>query len=256
MTLLAKGRALLRAWYAHAAGVIAAITGLLMGLDPSLLQAGWQTMPPELRVLIPAKLASYISLVLLVGVWLIGKAPRPASAQVLGLVGRAGAAPLVTGPLAIALMHHFERCELVAYRCPAGKWTIGWGMTYYPAGGRVKKGDRISQEQADAMFVQLVERDFAPAVRAAIGAAETTPAQFGAMVALAYNIGAVRFTLSTVARRHRAGDSAGASAAFLLWNKVNGAVSNGLVRRRRAEAALFLGRFVELKALTNGEVVA
>ncbi|WP_344690395.1 hypothetical protein, partial [Sphingomonas endophytica] len=62
MTLLAKGRALARAWYAHAAGVAAAIAGLLMGLDPNLLGAGWQTMPAELRVLIPAKLASYISL--------------------------------------------------------------------------------------------------------------------------------------------------------------------------------------------------
>lgn len=256
MTLLAKGRALARAWYAHAAGVAAAITGLVMGIDPSLLQAGWQTMPPELRVLIPAKLASYISLALLAGVWLVGRAPRPASAQVLGLVGRAGGTALVAGPLAIALMHHFERCELVAYLCPAGKWTIGWGMTYYPTGGRVKKGDRITQEQADAMFVQLLERDFAPAVRAAIGAAPTTPAQFGAMVALAYNIGAVRFTFSTVARRHRAGDGDGAAAAFLLWNKVKGVVSDGLTRRRRAEAALYLSRLVELKALTYGAVAA
>ncbi len=256
MTLLAKGRALVRASYPYIAAAAAGVTGLLMGIDPTMLQVGWQTMPLALKALIPAKLASYISLALLTLVWLFGSARRMNGAQVLGLVARGVPAPIAIGPLAIALMHHFERCELVAYRCPAGKWTIGWGMTYYPAGGRVKKGDRISQEQADAMFVQLVERDFAPAVRAAIGAAETTPAQFGAMVALAYNIGAVRFTLSTVARRHRAGDSAGASAAFLLWNKVKGAVSNGLVRRRRAEAALYFGRFVELKALTNGEVVA
>jgi GH24 family phage-related lysozyme (muramidase) len=256
MTLLAKGRALLRAWYAHAAGVAAAITGLLMGLDPSLLQAGWQTMPAELRVLIPAKLASYISLALLTGVWLVGKAPRPADAQALGLVGRVGAVPLVVGPLAIALLHHFERCSLVAYRCPAGRWTIGWGMTYYPAGGRVKPGDRLTQAQADAMFVTLLARDFAPAVRAAVGAAATTPAQFGAMVALAYNIGVVRFAVSTVARRHRAGDATGAAAAFALWNKIDGVVSDGLVRRRAAEAALYREDHAALKALTYGAVVA
>ncbi len=256
MTLLAKGRALARAWYAHAAGAAAAIAGLLMGLDPNLLEAGWQTMPAELRVLIPARLASYISLALLTGVWLVGRAPRPASAQVLGLVGRVAAPPLVTGPLAIALMHHFERCELVAYRCPSGKWTIGWGMTYYPAGGRVKPGDRITQEQADAMFVQLLERDFAPAVRAAIGAAATTPAQFGAMVALCYNIGALRFSLSTVARRHRAGDAPGAIAGFALWNKIDGVVSDGLVRRRAAEAALYREDYAALKALTYGAVSA
>ncbi|KTT72661.1 hypothetical protein NS334_08415 [Sphingomonas endophytica] len=153
-------------------------------------------------------------------------------------------------------MHHFERCALVAYRCPAGKWTIGWGMTYYPDGRKVKAGDRITQAEADAMFVILLERDFVPAVRKAIGAAATTPAQFGAMVALAYNIGTFRFAWSTVARRHRAGDAVGASAAFLLWNKVRGAVSSGLMRRRRAEAALYLGNFVELKALTFGKVAA
>lgn len=256
MTLLAKGRALARAWYPYVAAAAAGVTGLVMGIDPTMLQLGWQTMPLALKALIPAKLASYISLALLTLVWLYGSARRTSGAQVLGLVGRAGGTPIAVGPLAIALMHHFERCELVAYRCPAGKWTIGWGMTYYPAGGRVKQGDRITQDQADAMFAQLLERDFAPAVRAAIGAAETTPAQFGAMVALAYNIGAVKFTFSTVARRHRAGDIAGASAAFLLWNKVKGAVSDGLVRRRRAEAALYLSRFAELKALTFGEVVA
>lgn len=256
MTLLAKGRALARAWYPYIAAAAAGLTGLFMGIDPTMLQLGWETMPLALKALIPAKLASYISVALLTLVWLYGSARRMNGAQVLGLVSRSMPAPIVVGPLAIALIHHFERCELVAYRCPAGKWTIGWGMTYYPTGGRVKAGDRITQEQADAMFAQLLERDFAPAVRAGVGAAPTTPAQFGAMVALAYNIGAVRFTLSTVARRHRAGDSAGAAAAFLLWNKVNGVVSDGLVRRRRAEGALYLSRFAELKALTFGEVAA
>lgn len=256
MTLLAKGRALARAWYAHVAGAAAAITGLLMGIDPGALQAGWQSMPLDLRVLIPAKVASYISLLLFVAVWLLGAAPRPAGARVLGLVGNATTAPVEVGPLALALIHHFERCALTAYRCPAGKWTIGWGMTSYPDGRKVRPGDVITRQQADELFAALIARAFAPAVAAAIGSTPTTPAQFGAMVALAYNIGALRFAWSTVARRHRAGDPAGAAAAFLLWNKVKGAVSDGLTRRRRAEAALYLGNFVELTSLTFGEVAA
>ena len=255
MTLLEKGRALTRAWYAHAAAALAAITGALMAVDPTLLQAGWQSMPVELRALIPAKAASYISLGLFVAVWLLGAAPRPSGARVLGLLARAAPTPVTVGPVAIALLHHFESCALTAYRCPAGKWTIGWGMTYYPDGRRVKAGDRITQAQADDMFAQLLARDFAPAVVTAIGAT-ATPAQFGAMVALAYNIGVKAFSRSSVARLHRAGRYDAAAAAFALWNKADGVVSSGLVRRRRAEAALYRSDFAELKLVTYGDVRA
>jgi len=158
------------------------------------------------------------------------------------------------GPRARALMHHFEECRLKAYLCPAKVWTIGWGNTYYPDGRKVKAGDRITQAEADELFAQVVECDFAAPVAAAIGAAPSTPAQFGAMVALAYNIGVSAFRTSTVARRHRSGDHDGAADAFALWNKAGGRVLAGLVRRRAAEAALYRSDFAELSRLTNGAV--
>lgn len=182
-------------------------------------------------------------------------------------------ATLKVGPKALALMHHFERCRLKAYRCPADKPTIGWGMTYYPDGRRVKMGDQITQVQADAMFAELLERDFAAPVRAALGSAPTTPAQFGAMVALAYNVGIgpklwvpgrqKGFRQSEVLKRHKAGDFRGAggvggreptSGAFGGWIKASGQVMSGLIRRRAAEAALYRSDFVNLKRFTNGEV--
>lgn len=182
-------------------------------------------------------------------------------------------ATLKVGPKALALLHHFEKCRLKAYRCPADKATIGWGMTYYPSGQRVKMGDQITQVQADAMFAELLERDFAAPVRAALGAAGTSPAQFGAMVALAYNIGigprvwvpgrAKGFRQSEVLKRHKAGDFRGASGvggleptsgAFGGWVRAGGQVLSGLVRRRAAEAALYRSDFVNLKRFTNGEV--
>jgi lysozyme len=43
-------------------------------------------------------------------------------------------------------------------------------------------------------------------------------------------------------RRHRAGDYAGAANAFAMWNKNDGKVMRGLVRRREAEAAMYRGR--------------
>ncbi|USU06874.1 lysozyme [Sphingomonadaceae bacterium OTU29LAMAA1] len=168
------------------------------------------------------------------------------------------------GPKALALMHHFEECRLVAYRCPADKPTIGWGMTYYPDGRPVRMGDRITQVQADEMFAQLLARDFAAVVDAAIGTAATTPAQFGAMVALAYNIGTgpriwlpgmkQGFRQSQVLKSHRAGKHDAAALAFGSWTRAAGKVSNGLVRRRAAEAALYRGNMSEVARLTMGDV--
>ena len=171
------------------------------------------------------------------------------------------------GPKARALMHHFEDCKLNAYPDPAtgGKpWTIGWGMTYYPDSRLVQPGDRITQTEADALFVQLIERDFAAPVSAAIGAAPTTPAQFGAMVALAYNIGlgprvwlpGMRkgFRQSDVLKQHKAGKYAAAALAFGSWTRAAGQVMAGLVRRRAAEAALYREDMADVERLTMGDV--
>lgn len=166
-------------------------------------------------------------------------------------------ANLKVGPKALALIHHFEECRLIAYRDAVGIPTIGWGMTYYPDGRRVQMGDKITQDQADAMFAQILERDFAGPVRNALGDAPTTPAQFGAMCALAYNIGVKGFTGSSVLRRHRAGaDNAEVTKAFQMWNKGAGKVLNGLVRRRNAEAALYRSDWPAVQRFTNGQVKA
>ena len=59
------------------------------------------------------------------------------------------------------------------------------------------------------------------------------------MVSLAYNIGMGNFSASTLLRKHKAGDHAGAAAQFAVWNKANKKVMAGLTRRRAAEAALY-----------------
>lgn len=162
------------------------------------------------------------------------------------------------GPRARALIRHFESCKLTAYRCSAGRWTVGVGMTYYPSGLPVRPGDRITPAEADEGFAHLLARDFEPGVAKAIGDALTTPAQWGAMVALAYNIGVNAFAKSSVARLHKAGDHDGAARAFAAWNKErrNGVlqISAGLTRRRAAEAALYRGDFADLSSHTHGEV--
>lgn len=166
-------------------------------------------------------------------------------------------ATLKVGPKALALIHHFEQCRLNAYRDAVGVPTIGWGMTYYPDGSRVQMGDRITQDEADDMFAQILERDFAGPVRNALGDAQTSPAQFGSMCALAYNIGVKGFTGSSVLRRHRASASdAEVTKAFQMWTKAGGRVLNGLVRRRNAEAALYRSDWPAVERFTNGQVKA
>lgn len=141
------------------------------------------------------------------------------------------------GPRAVALMHHFEGCKLTAYKCPAGVWTIGWGNTFYEDGRKVQPGDTITQARADELF-GLVVADFERGVeRMAPGA---PPSQFGAMVSFAYNVGLGALEGSTLLRKHKAGDIAGAAAEFLKWDKSRGQVMPGLTRRRQAERLLYL----------------
>ncbi len=173
---------------------------------------------------------------------------------------------LRVGPKALALMHHFGDCNLSAYRDAVGVPTIGWGNTYYADGSRVKMGDRITQVQADDLFAAVLERDFAAPIRVALGDAPTTPAQFGAMTALAYNIGIgprlwvpgmkKGFRQSEVLRHHKAGRYEEASSAFSGWTRAGGQVLAGLVRRRNAEAALYRSDFAAVEKFTNGEVKA
>ena len=176
--------------------------------------------------------------------------------DVLG-VPRAGTGALNVNLLALSLIHHFEDCKLSAYIDAVGIPTIGWGSTYYLSGEKVRIGDRITQQEADDLFARVMERDFAGPIRNALANTPTTVDQFGAMCALAYNIGLQGFLGSTVLRRHRASASGHeVSEAFRMWNKGGGKVLAGLVRRRNAEAALYRSDYAALKQFTNGEVVA
>lgn len=136
-----------------------------------------------------------------------------------------------------ALIKQSEGCKLAAYPDPGtgdDPWTIGWGTT----GPDIHKGLVWTQAQCDARF----ERDiavFAQKVAALIGSAPTTQNQFDALCSFAYNVGAGKLASSTLLKKHKAGDHAGAAAEFPKWNKAAGRVMPGLVKRRAAEAALY-----------------
>lgn len=139
-----------------------------------------------------------------------------------------------TGERGRALIKEFEGLRLDAYPDPATggePWTIGVGHT-----GGVKKGDRITEAQADAYLVSDLAR-FEKAV--ARLAPKTTQNQFDALVSLAFNVGEANLASSTLLKLHNAGDYPGAQAQFARWNRAAGRVMAGLTRRRAAEAALY-----------------
>lgn len=141
---------------------------------------------------------------------------------------------------ALSLIKQFEGCKLTAYPDPGSggdPWTIGWGST----GPGIKKGVTWTRAQADTRLVEDVRR-FADGVRSALDGAATTDNQLGAMISLAYNVGLANFGGSTLLKKHKAGDYAGAAAEFARWNKAAGKVMAGLTRRRAAEAALYRGQ--------------
>lgn len=129
-----------------------------------------------------------------------------------------------------------EGCKLVAYPDPATggePWTIGVGHT-----GGVKQGDTCTQEQALEWLradAETAERCVNNSVRVAL-----TQNQFDALVSLIFNIGAGNFRNSTLLKKLNEGDDDAAAQQFLVWNKANGHVMQGLVNRREAEREQFL----------------
>lgn len=136
------------------------------------------------------------------------------------------------------LIKRFEGCKLKAYKCPAGLWTISWGLTFYPDGTKVKEGDVITQQQAEDYFNAVVD-DFAKKVDALIKS-NVSENNFSALVSFAYNVGMGNFQRSTLLRKVNANPKdTTIRAEFMKWTRANGEVLKGLVRRREAEAKLY-----------------
>lgn len=120
-----------------------------------------------------------------------------------------------------------------AYRCPANVCTIFAGLTR-----GVKDGMIVTEEQGQKMLRKELNT-FEDGVERLV----TVPMNqnvFDSCVLLSYNIGIGAFEKSTLLKLLNQGKLDQAAAQFQRWNKGGGRVLPGLVKRRRAEAALFL----------------
>lgn len=135
----------------------------------------------------------------------------------------------------VALIKKFEGCELEAYQCSANVWTIGYGHTR-----GVEEGDTCSQVDAESMLVEDLE-EFEGYVNDIVQC-PLEQNQFDALVAWTYNLGPTNLRESTLLIRLNDQDYHDAPTQIRRWNKAGGKVLDGLVRRREAEALLFLGQ--------------
>ena len=143
-----------------------------------------------------------------------------------------------TSKKGLSLIKSFEGCRLKAYLCPAGVLTIGYGHT----GKDVNVNTIWTQEQAEnALLLDLtkcekyvndlsIEFDY-----------EFNQNEFDALVSFTYNCGKGNlYKLTNNGTRTKEQ----IAKAMLLYNKANGAVLQGLVNRRKAEAELFTSGIV------------
>ena len=141
---------------------------------------------------------------------------------------------MTTSTAGVALIKEYEGCKLEAYQCSARVWTIGYGHT----GADTAKGRVITLEEAEA----LLKKDLAVyegAVRTALPN-KLRQNQFDALVAFCYNVGVNAFMGSTLARLAGINpDNPYIRAEFMKWINAGGKPSEGLRRRRAAEAKMY-----------------
>lgn len=142
-----------------------------------------------------------------------------------------------TSQRGMALIKQYEGLRLESYLCPAGVWTIGYGHTSSAGAPVVKPGQRITKEEANSILAQDLSQ-YETAVQTWVKR-PLTQGQFDALVSLCYNIGIGAFRKSTLVGAINAGKMENAPAQFMRWTKAGGRELPGLVKRRRAEVALW-----------------
>ncbi len=133
------------------------------------------------------------------------------------------------------LIKKFEGCELEAYKCAAGVWTIGYGHIKTAV-----EGMKIDQATANELFDEEMGE-----YETYVNTAVTVPLsqnQFDALVSWVFNLGNGNLNASTMLKVINSGDHAGVPAQIKRWNKAGGKVLEGLIRRREAEALLYEGK--------------
>lgn len=137
---------------------------------------------------------------------------------------------------AAELCRRWEGYSSRPYKCQAGRPTIGYGCTRYPSGDAVRMDDQpITPDKANNLLIAQLAH-IAQEVARLCPLLTRHPIAWGSVISWAYNLGLDAFRRSTMRTRLLAENWPLARAECVRWDKIAGAKSIGLGRRRAAEA--------------------
>ncbi len=137
-------------------------------------------------------------------------------------------------------LKEYESLQLYAYICPAGVLTIGWGHTGLVDGKKIELGMTITKSKAQELFEQDIATVETPLANEPFGK-RLSQGQWDALVSFIYNVGWGNYKKSTLRRRlNEDVNHSDIPNQFRRWNKANGKVLAGLVKRREWEIEQYL----------------
>jgi len=132
------------------------------------------------------------------------------------------------------LIKQYEGFSAEAYKCPAGKLTIGYGHVILPH----ESFGVIDKMIGEIYLKQDVEKAEGAVKR--LVSASLNSNQFSALVSFVFNLGSGNFAESTMRLLINQGLFRKVPAEFGRWIHTNGEPLRGLIKRRADEACLFL----------------
>ena len=134
----------------------------------------------------------------------------------------------------LEIIKKYEGFSSQAYKCPAGVWTVGWGHT----GRDINKDTILTREEAEL----TLQKDVANLQEQILFLLDDKPTtnELDALTSLVYNVGLGAFKKSRLLKRINLKENGELIAKeWIEFNKVNGKVVKGLLRRRAEEICLY-----------------
>ena len=152
-----------------------------------------------------------------------------------------------TSQAGIDAIKRHEGFSVLPYKDVIGLWTVGYGhlLTVDDRKNRMyfrdEKPVAISEEHAE----ELLRQDLKDAETAVNGLVKISLEQyeFDALVSFVFNLGPTRFKKSTLLKLlNKNADRQIVAREFPRWKYAGARIFNGLLKRRREEAAMFLNQ--------------
>jgi lysozyme len=132
------------------------------------------------------------------------------------------------------LIKLFESFSPSIYICPANKPTIGYGHVVLDSEDFTVGIDEATAEDLLRNDANIAERSVLRLIKVPL-----TDSQFDALVSFTFNLGGGALQRSTLRSKVNREEHDDVPAEFMRWTQGGGRILPGLVRRRKAEAALY-----------------